>query len=90
MFASWKDIDFKELFSRKPIIPPLPKRKANRHGGRPLIDCLAAFDIETSRLDLPIPEGAKQNSHSFMYVWQFQIEEYTIIGRYWEEFREMI
>ena len=90
MFASWKDIDFSELFSRKPIIPPLPKRKANRHGGRPLIDCLAAFDIETSRLDLPIPEGAKQNSHSFMYVWQFQIEEYTIIGRYWEEFRDMI
>ena len=24
--------------------------------------------------------------HSFMYVWQFQIEEYTVKGRTWEEF----
>ena len=37
-----------------------------------------AFDIEAT------------NDHSidqaYMYIWQFQIEEYTVIGRTWEEF----
>ena len=90
MFASWRELDFAELFRRKALIPPLPKRKPDRHGGRWLIDCVTAFDIETSRIDLPIPDDAKQNSHSFMYIWQYQIEEYTIIGRTWEDFIQMM
>lgn len=90
MFASWREIDFRALFTKCGVIPPLPRRKPDRHGGRPLIDCLCAFDIETSRIDLPIPDGAKQNSHSFMYVWQFQIAEYTIMGRTWGDFMDMV
>lgn len=38
------------------------------------------FDIETSRL----VESA------YMYIWQFQINDYTIIGRTWEEFSDLI
>lgn len=43
-------------------------------------DLICAFDIETTYLpDL---------DQSFMYIWQCQIEEYTIIGRTWDEFIE--
>ena len=64
MFASWRDLDFVQLFRRKALIPPLPRRKPDRYGGRWLIDCVTAFDIETSRIDLPIPDDAKQNRES--------------------------
>lgn len=85
MFASWQDIDWFEWFKQRGTISPLPRRKPDMAGGRYLINAVSAFDIETTRIDLPIPEGAKQNSHSFMYIWQFQIEDMTIIGRTWED-----
>lgn len=43
-----------------------------------LIDMVCAFDIETTYLP--------DIEQSFMYVWQFQFGEYTIIGRTWDEF----
>ena len=50
-------------------------RKNNDHQYK---DLYCAFDIEaTNDLDL---------GQAFMYIWQFQIEEYTIIGRTWAEF----
>lgn len=85
MFASWQEIDWVEWFRKRGTISPLPRRKPDMPGGRYLINAVSAFDIETTRIDLPIPEGAKQNSHSFMYIWQFQIEDMTIIGRTWED-----
>jgi len=90
MFASWDKFDFLALFRQHGHISPLPRRKPDQPGGRYIIDVVSAFDIETTRIDLPIPKGAKQNSHSFMYIWQFQIEDYTIIGRKWEDFFAMI
>lgn len=43
---------------------------------------ICAFDIETTALsDL---------EQSIMYIWQFAIEDYVIIGRTWEEFRKMV
>lgn len=42
---------------------------------------ICAFDIETTRLD--------DIEQSIMYIWQFQIEDYTIIGRTWEEFKTL-
>ena len=41
-------------------------------------DLFCAFDIETTN----IPD-IKQ---AFMYIWQFQIEDHTVIGRTWDEF----
>lgn len=90
MFASWQDIDFLAEFKRYGFLKPLPKRKPNRNGGRYLVNAVCAFDIETSRIDLPIEDGKKQNSHSFMYIWQCQLEEYTIIGREWSDFFAML
>ena len=86
MFASWEEFDFYSAFQAGGFLKPLPKRKPDRAGGRYLVNVVSAFDIETSRIDLPIEEGYKQNSHSFMYIWQFQIEDTTIIGRTWEDF----
>ena len=45
-------------------------------------DLFCAFDIETT--NHPDLEQA------FMYIWQFQIEDQTIIGRTWMEFKEFI
>lgn len=86
MFASWEDFDFYSAFKSGGFLKPLPRRKPDRAGGRYLVNVVSAFDIETSRLDLPIENGYKQNSHSFMYVWQFQLEDVTIMGRTWEDF----
>lgn len=47
-----------------------------------IVDAVCAFDIETSN----IPEIKE----SFMYVWMFQIEEYTICSRTWDDFRYFI
>lgn len=43
---------------------------------------LCAFDIETTAL----PEIEQ----SVMYIWQFAIEDYIIIGRTWEQFRTLV
>ena len=90
MFASWNELDFLSLFKNAGFLKPLPKRKPDRAGGRYLVNMVSAFDIETSRIDLPIEDNRMQNSHSFMYIWQFQIEDYTIIGRTWEDFFSML
>ena len=44
------------------------------------LDC--AFDIETS--------SDQDNKLSWMYMWQFAINDITIIGRTWEEFQEFL
>lgn len=44
------------------------------------LDC--AFDIETS--------SYQSMKVSWMYMWQFAINDITIIGRTWEEFRQLI
>ena len=44
------------------------------------LDC--AFDIETS--------SYQSMKLSWMYMWQFAINDLTIIGRTWDEFRQLI
>lgn len=47
------------------------------------IDCVTAFDIETTTLT--------DIEQSFMYIWQFNINnEVTIIGRYWNEWLDLL
>ena len=43
-----------------------------------LLDMVCCFDIETTYL--------KDIEQSFMYVWQFQFGDFTIMGRTWDEF----
>lgn len=50
-----------------------------------LINAVCAFDIETSTVWLN-DNHSLYDVHSFMYIWQMQIEDQTIIGRTWEEY----
>ena len=57
------------------------RRKGNqgrRDNSRRYKDLFCAFDIEVTN-DLEV-------NQAYMYIWQFQIEEVTIIGRTWDEF----
>lgn len=61
--------------------PDQKRRKGNqgkRNNTRKYKDLFCAFDIESTN-DYSI-------NQAFMYIWQFQIEEYTIVGRTWDEY----
>ena len=60
------------------------KKKRKKEINR-IVNAFCAFDIESSTVWLN-PDRTLYDVHSFMYVWQFQIEEYTVKGRTWEEF----
>lgn len=44
----------------------------------------SGFDIETTN----IIENDRKTA--YMYIWQFQFNQYTIFGRHWQEFVEML
>lgn len=57
------------------------RKKGNqgkRNNKRIYKDMLCAFDIETT--------NDTESQQAFMYVWQFQINDITVMGRTWNEF----
>ena len=71
------EINVQSVLDSTPRIVKKPGNPGRKN--RPvLLDMVCAFDIETTYL--PDIEQA------FMYVWQFQFGEYTIMGRTWDEF----
>lgn len=56
--------------------------KKSHHKKNIYLDLGCGFDIETSR----IPE----TDYSTMYVWQFAIDDLTVLGRTWDEFNQFI
>lgn len=57
--------------------------KANK--GKFILDCIAAFDTETTTIDLP------DGPQAFTYVWQLQVNEgLTIIGRTWSDLFDLL
>lgn len=56
-----------------------PRVKKKGKHGKTYLNCVAAFDIETSSL--------KDIEQAFMYVWQACIDDEVIIGRTWNSFR---
>lgn len=64
-------------------------KKKRRKLKNELINAICAFDIETSTVWLnQNPE--LYDVHAFMYIWQMQIEDITIIGRSWEEYLDFL
>ena len=65
---------------------PCQKRRRGNQGRkndkRKYKDLFCAFDIETTN-DMELKQA-------YMYIWQFQIEDQTIIGRTWMEFKEFL
>ena len=61
------------------------RRKGNqgrRDNHKKYKDLTCAFDIETTNDD--------ESQQAFMYIWQCQIDDYTIIGRTWDEFMRFL
>ena len=59
------------------------QRPRGNKSKRRYLDLWCAFDIETTKLP--------DDSASFMYVWQFQIDEFvTVIGRTWDDFLKFL
>lgn len=74
------EVNIEELLKDCPRI----KNKAGNPGRKnkpTIIDMVCCFDIETTYL--------RDIEQSFMYIWQFQFGDYTIVGRTWEEFIDL-
>ena len=84
MIVDYGSIDWYKFLTRYGLIEESKKRRKSQNKHR-LFNVYSAFDIETSTVWTNKDHSLYQ-VHSFMYVWQFQIEEYTIKGRTWDEF----
>ena len=79
MIFNYKTLPYREIADL-----PAEKRRRGNQGTkerRTYVSAVCAFDIETTRLD---------EDHSIMYIWQFQIESWTCVGRSWTEFKKML
>lgn len=73
-----EDLDY-SIFNKYDIIEDYSKSKKNR---RKYLNVITAFDIEATRL--------KDIEQTIMYIWQFQIDNITIIGRTWDDYFKML
>ena len=85
MLIDFRAVDWCSFFRGYGLVPRAKRQRKNK--GNEMVNVFAAFDIETS-LVYTGPEN--MDAHSFMYIWHYQIEEYTIKGRTWEEWFEML
>ena len=83
MVTDWHSFDFEKLLLEHGIVPMRNRRR--KKDKRYTMNVYCAFDIETSIVWLN-PDPKEYDVHSFMYSWAFQMEEYTFLGRYWDEF----
>ena len=84
MIVEVGSIDWYQYLKRFGLIEENKKRRRSQNKHR-MLNVYSAFDIETSTIWLN-KDHSLYDVHSFMYVWQFQIEEYTVKGRTWPEF----
>lgn len=56
------------------------------------LNCPAAFDIETTNITAEQAEamGYGDRAFSFMYHWQFCLNNEVVFGRTWEEFQQLL
>lgn len=87
MIVGSSDIDWYEYLMKFGLVEETKhKRKKSKQR---VLNVVSAFDIETSTIWLN-EDHSEYDCHAFMYIWQMQIEEYTIIGRTWKEFLDFI
>ena len=82
-------LDIKQELLRAGILPRVPKSKQPSMKANYYVNVMSAFDIETTRLDLG-DSPSEHDYHAFMYVWQWQLGEHTIIGRTWTGFETLV
>lgn len=84
MIVEVGSINWYEYLKGFGLIEESKKRRKSQNKHR-VLNVYTAFDIETSTV-WTNADHSLFDVHSFMYVWQFQIEEYTVKGRTWPEF----
>lgn len=84
MIVEVGDINWYEYLTSFGLVADVKKQRRKTEKQR-ILNVFAAFDIETSTVWCN-DDHSLYDVHSFMYTWQFQLEEYTIKGRTWEEF----
>ena len=85
MIVEVGNIDWYSYLKSFGIVEDVRKNKRRSQNKHRVLNVFSAFDIETST----IWRNKKRelfDVHSFMYTWQFQVEEYTVKGRTWDEF----
>lgn len=87
MLAEVGNFDFYKYLSGFGLVEQKHKKRSQHK--HEIINTFCAFDIETSTVWLN-EDHSLYDVHSFMYVWQFQIEEYTFKGRTWDEYFSML
>ena len=85
MLVDFRSVDWLEFFKRYGLVERAKRQRRNK--GADLVNVYSAFDIETSTVWL---SSENTDAHSFMYIWQFQIEEYLIKGRTWKEWFDFL
>lgn len=87
MFASLQgEVSLYAELMKYSYLPKRPKAKKPSPKSRNILNAICAFDIETSTIILPSEDDGGINAHAFMYVWQFQINDKTFMGRTWDDF----
>lgn len=86
MQIDYHSVDWLSFFRGFGIVPRAKRQRRNKKGSE-LVNVFSAFDIETSTVKTG---NGPSDFHSFMYIWQFQIEDYLIKGRTWEEWFDML
>lgn len=84
MIVEVGQVDWYQYLTGFGLIEETKKRRKSQNKHR-ILNVYSAFDIETSTV-WTNEDHSLYDVHSFMYVWQFQIEEYTVKGRTWPEF----
>lgn len=89
LFASVQEVNFYAELTKYGYIEHKKRARKPSPASRDILNILCAFDIETTTLELPIVDDRTQNAHAFMYIWQFQLNNITIVGRTWEEAEQL-
>ena len=85
MLIDFRSVDWLDFFKGYGLVPRGKRQRRNK--GAELVNVFSAFDIETSTI---WTSEEKTDAHSFMYIWQYQIEDYLIKGRTWDEWFELL
>lgn len=85
MLVNFHSVDWLDFFKLYGLVPRAKRQKRNK--GSEIVNVFAAFDIETSTI---WTSDQNTDAHAFMYIWQYQIEDYLIKGRTWDEWFEFL
>lgn len=80
-YFTFKEKSYNFIWASDVTADDLPKKKTYKQSRYLDIGC--GFDIETSRVN-------EYEKLSTMYVWQFSLNEITVIGRTYEELRQFL